>query len=80
MAHSQNPDSAGSQFFIMSGDAPHLDGDYAAFGMVTSGLDVVEKIENVDTNSSDAPKKDVIIESVTVDTKGIKYDEPEIIK
>lgn len=80
MARSQNPDSAGSQFFIMSGDAPHLDGDYAAFGMVTSGLDVVEKIENVDTNSNDAPKKDVIIESVTVDTKGIKYDEPEIIK
>lgn len=80
MARSQNPDSAGSQFFIMSGDAPHLDGDYAAFGMVTSGLDIVEKIENVDTDSGDAPKKDIIIEAVTVDTRGIKYDEPEIIK
>jgi peptidyl-prolyl cis-trans isomerase B (cyclophilin B) len=77
MARAQNPDSAGSQFFIMSGDAPNLDGDYAAFGKVISGMDVVDKIQNVETNSADAPKKDVVITSITVDTKGVQYKEPE---
>ncbi len=77
MARTQDPDSAGSQFFIMSGDAPNLDGDYAAFGKVISGMDVVDKIQNVDTNSADAPKKDVVITSITVDTKGVQYKEPE---
>lgn len=77
MARTQNPDSAGSQFFIMSGDAPNLDGDYAAFGKVISGMDVVDKIQNVETNSADAPKKDVVITSITVDTKGVQYKEPE---
>lgn len=80
MARSSNPDSAGSQFFIMSADAPHLDGEYAAFGKVISGIEVVEKIENVNTNSSDKPKEDVVIESVTVDTKGVEYTEPEKIQ
>lgn len=76
MARSQDPDSAGSQFFIMTGDSPHLDGEYAAFGKVISGLDVVEKIENVKTGSNDAPQKDVVIKSITVDTKGVEYKEP----
>lgn len=76
MARAQDPNSAGSQFFIMSGDAPHLDGEYAAFGKVISGLDVIDKIQNVETGSSDAPKKDVIITSITVDTKGVEYKEP----
>lgn len=76
MARSQDPDSAGSQFFIMTGDAPHLDGEYAAFGKVISGMDVVEKIENLKTGSNDAPEKDVVIKSITVDTKGVEYKEP----
>lgn len=76
MARSKDPNSAGSQFFIMTGDAANLDGDYAAFGKVTSDLDVLDKIQNVETNSADAPKQDVIIESITVDTKGVDYKEP----
>jgi peptidyl-prolyl cis-trans isomerase B (cyclophilin B) len=76
MARTQDPNSAGSQFFIMTGDAPNLDGQYAAFGKVISGMDVVDKIQNVETNSADAPKKDVIISSITVDTKGVEYKEP----
>ena len=77
MARAQDPNSAGSQFFIMSGDAPSLDGEYAAFGKVISGLEVVDKIQNVETNSADAPKKDVVITSITVDTKGVEYQEPK---
>lgn len=80
MARSSNPDSAGSQFFIMSEDAPHLDGEYAAFGKVISGIEVVDNIEKVDTNSKYVPEKDVVIESVTVDTKGLEYKEPEKIE
>ncbi|MBE6071553.1 MAG: peptidylprolyl isomerase [Clostridium butyricum] len=80
MARSNNPDSAGSQFFIMSEDAPHLDGEYAAFGKVISGIEVVENIEKVDTDSNDAPKEDVVIESITVDTKGLEYKDPEKIE
>jgi len=76
MARSQDPNSAGSQFFIMTKEAPHLDGEYAAFGKVISGLDVLDKIESVKTGSNDKPKEDVIIKSITVDTKGIKYKEP----
>ncbi len=76
MARSQDPNSAGSQFFIMTKEAPHLDGEYAAFGKVISGLDVLEKIENVKTSSNDKPKEDVVIKSITVDTKGITYKEP----
>lgn len=77
MARTNDPNSAGSQFFIMSGEAPNLDGEYAAFGKVISGLDVVDKIQNVETNSADAPKKDVVITSITVDTKGVQYSEPK---
>jgi len=75
MARSQDPNSAGSQFFIMTKDASHLDGEYAAFGKVISGLDVLEKIENVKT-SDDKPKEDVVIKSIIVDTKGVTYKEP----
>ena len=77
MARSQNKNSAGSQFFIMTKDASHLDGQYAAFGKVTSGMDIVHEIENVKTDANDKPEKNVIIESIKVDTKGVKYDEPE---
>jgi peptidyl-prolyl cis-trans isomerase B (cyclophilin B) len=76
MARSQDPNSAGSQFFIMTKESPHLDGEYAAFGKVISGLDVLDKIESVKTGSNDKPKEDVVIKSITVDTKGVKYKEP----
>lgn len=77
MARAQDPNSAGSQFFIMTKSASHLDGDYAAFGKVISGMDVVHEIENVKTGSNDKPKGDVVIKSIKVDTKGVDYLEPE---
>ena len=80
MARTNDPNSAGSQFFIMAEDAPHLDGEYAAFGKVIQGMDVVEAINSVSTDSNDKPLEDVVIESITVDTKGVKYKEPEKIK
>ena len=67
MARSMNPDSAGSQFFIMHEDAPHLDGQYAAFGKVVEGMDVVDAIAGVKTNFSDRPKVEQKIKSVTID-------------
>lgn len=67
MARSQHPDSAGSQFFIMAADAPHLDGQYAAFGQVVSGLDVVDEVVNVKRNAMDKPLVDVVITDVKVD-------------
>jgi peptidyl-prolyl cis-trans isomerase B (cyclophilin B) len=76
MARSQDHNSAGSQFFIMTKEASHLDGEYAAFGKMISGLDVLENIENVKTDSNDKPKEDVVIKSITVDTRGITYKEP----
>lgn len=76
MARSQTPDSAGSQFFIVTKDSPHLDGQYAAFGRIISGLDVLTKLNAVKTGANDKPAKDVVIESVTVDTKGVTYAEP----
>lgn len=76
MARAQDPNSAGSQFFIMTGDAPHLDGEYAAFGKVISGMDIIENVGNVETKANDVPKKDVIIKSIKVDTKGQEYKEP----
>ena len=76
MARAMHPDSAGSQFFIMVENAPHLDGQYAAFGKVTEGLDIVKTINSVKTNSNDKPLTDVIIEEIRVDTKGIDYSEP----
>lgn len=77
MARSQMPNSAGSQFFIMHKDSPHLDGQYAAFGKVVEGLDVVDKFATVDTDYSDRPFTPVVIEKVTVDTMGVDYPEPE---
>lgn len=73
-------DSAGSQFFIMTSDTESLDGDYAAFGKVTSGLEILDKIQNVETDSEDKPLKDVVIEKITVDTKGVTYKEPETLE
>lgn len=76
MARSGMPNSAGSQFFIMHADAPHLDGQYAAFGSVTSGMETVDAIASVGTDYSDHPVVPVVMEKVTVDTKGITYEEP----
>jgi peptidyl-prolyl cis-trans isomerase B (cyclophilin B) len=77
MARSQHPDSAGSQFFIMHKDAPHLDGAYAAFGKITEGMDIVDKIATCGTDWSDAPLAPVIMKTVTVDTFGTDYPEPK---
>lgn len=67
MARAMHPDSAGSQFFIMHQDAPHLDGQYAAFGRVIEGIEVVDKIANSKTNFRDKPLEDVVIESITIE-------------
>ena len=77
MARSQRPDSAGSQFFIMHKDSPHLDGSYAAFGKVTEGMDVVNKIADTKTDYSDMPLEPQVMKSVTVDTFDTEYPEPE---
>ena len=77
MARSMMPDSAGSQFFIMHKDAPHLDGAYAAFGKVIEGMDVVNKIAETATDYSDKPMENQVMQSVTVDTFGVDYPEPE---
>ena len=79
MARSFMPDSAGSQFFIMHQDSPHLDGQYAGFGKVIEGIEVVDKIAEAKTNRQDKPKKDIKIEKATVETYGVDYEEPEII-
>ena len=80
MARSSDKDSAGSQFFIMVGDYNHLDGEYAAFGKVINGLDIVKNISKVATDNNDKPNKDVVIESITVDTKGVNYPEVKKVK
>ncbi len=77
MARAMSPNSAGSQFFIMHKKSPHLDGQYAAFGKVTEGLDVVNKIANAKTDYSDRPAEDVRLKKVTVETFGETYEEPE---
>ena len=74
MARAQHPDSAGSQFFIMVADAPHLDGQYAAFGKVVTGMDAVDRIVNEKRNSYDKPLNNQMIVSATVDTFGAVYN------
>jgi len=76
MARSNDKNSAGSQFFIMHGDTPSLDGDYAAFGKVIEGMHVVDSIAQIETGNNDRPKKDIKIKSITVDTFGVTYNEP----
>lgn len=80
MARTMDPNSAGSQFFIMAENSSHLDGEYAAFGKVTEGLEVVDKIVSVDRDSADKPLEDQVMKSVAVDTKGFDYPEPEKVQ
>ena len=77
MARAMNPDSAGSQFFIMHKNSPHLDGAYAAFGKITEGMDVVNKIAQTPTDYSDRPLEVQRMKKVTVDTMGVEYQEPQ---
>ena len=77
MARTMIPDSAGSQFFIMHKDAPHLDGEYAAFGKIIEGMDVVNAIAETKTGFSDRPVTDQVMKAVTVETFGEEYPEPE---
>ena len=77
MARSMNPDSAGSQFFIMHKTSPHLDGAYAAFGKVIEGMEAVNRIAETATDYSDRPLEKQVMRSVTVDTFGVEYPEPE---
>lgn len=77
MARTEIPDSAGSQFFIMHADAPHLDGMYAAFGKLIEGEDTLDKIAETRVNWSDMPMTPQIMDTVTVDTNGVEYPEPQ---
>ncbi len=77
MARAMDPNSAGSQFFIMHDDAPHLDGQYAAFGKVLEGMDVVDKIAATKTGWGDKPLTPQIMDKVTVNTAGVEYPEPK---
>ena len=77
MARSMYPNSAGSQFFIMHEDAPHLDGQYAAFGAVTEGIEVVDQIAGTRTDRNDRPTEPQVMKKVTVETFGEEYPEPK---
>ena len=77
MARSMMPNSAGSQFFVMHEDAPHLDGQYAAFGKVIEGIEVVDQICDVRTDYNDKPRIPQVMKKVTVETFGVEYPEPE---
>ena len=79
MARTMAPDSAGSQFFIMTEDSPHLDGQYASFGMVTEGMDVVDGIVNTTRDWHDRPRQEQRMKKVTVDTMGVEYEPPETL-
>lgn len=79
MARAMNPNSAGSQFFVMHKKSPHLDGQYAAFGKVIEGMDVVNEIAETRTNFSDKPLTPQVMKSVTVETFGVTYPEPQTI-
>ena len=76
MARAYNPNSAGSQFFVMHKSSPHLDGAYAAFGKVIEGMDVVNEIAEVVTDYSDRPMEDQVMKHVSVETFGVEYPEP----
>ena len=80
MARTSVPDSAGSQFFLMTSNSPHLDGQYAAFGKVIEGMDIVYAIEDVKTDMYDRPTTEQKVASMTVDTFGVEYPEPEVIE
>ena len=80
MARSMMPDSAGSQFFIMHQNAAHLDGQYAAFGRVTEGLDIIDEIASVATDMRDKPLQPQVIDTVTVETFGEEYPEPKRVR
>lgn len=80
MARTNMPDTAGSQFFIMHENSPHLDGDYAGFGKVISNIEAVDTIVNTETGKNDAPVVEQKIKSMTVDTHGVEYPKPEVIK
>lgn len=80
MARTQDPDSAGSQFFLMVEDSPHLDGEFAGFGRIISGIETIDEIVKVETDQMDKPKQEQTIEKMTVDTKDIDYDEPDILE
>jgi peptidyl-prolyl cis-trans isomerase B (cyclophilin B) len=77
MARTMEPNSAGSQFFIMHAKAPHLDGEYAAFGKVTEGMDAVDAIANQERDYNDRPRNQQMMKTVTVETFGVEYPEPE---
>ena len=77
MARAMDPDSAGSQFFIMHKTSPHLDGAYAAFGKVIEGMDVVDRIAEADTDYNDRPIVPQVMKKVTAETFGVSYPEPE---
>jgi peptidyl-prolyl cis-trans isomerase B (cyclophilin B) len=80
MGRTPEPNSAGSQFFIMVGTAPSLDKEYAAFGKVISGMDFVDKIVNTPRDKKDKPNQNQVMKSVTIDTLGVNYGEPEVSK
>lgn len=80
MARAMHPDSAGSQFFIMVADAPHLDGQYASFGKVIEGMDEADKIVKSKRDVYDRPYEDQVIKTMTVDMQGESFKEPEIIE
>ncbi len=77
MARTRNPNSAGSQFFIMHRTSPHLDGEYAAFGKITEGLEIVNRIAECKTDYNDSPQEEKVMKTVTVETFGVDYPEPE---
>ncbi len=79
MARTNDPNSQTSQFFIMHQNAPHLDGNYAAFGAVTSGIEIVDKIATQPRDYRDRPYTDIVIEAMTVDLKGVSYPKPKTL-